>query len=128
MNLFIYVATVSEKGRHFVAAASELPSGVEMEIFETKAGLIRRLRQPKDGASVVILFDPSREDLGALEVIRQFLGNIPLLLVLSDQDPETLALSHRLLPSYITYVDSDLSQLLAVVRKLLPTDQEVRKS
>jgi len=123
MNLFIYLATVSEKGRHFLDSARRLAEGINMEVFETKSGLVKRLRQPKEGPSVTILFDPGREDLAGLDVIRQFLANIPLLLVLSDQDPETLALSHRLLPSYITYVDSDLSQLLAVVKKLLSTGQ-----
>ncbi len=98
-----------------------------MEVFDTQAGFIKRLRQPKDDSLIAILFDPSNEDLESMGGVREYLVNVSLLLVLSDQDPLTLALAHRLLPSYITYVDSDLSQLLSVIGKLLPAGGEVRK-
>jgi hypothetical protein len=128
MDLFIYLPTVSEKGRRFLDLVGQLPSGVDKEVFDTRGGFTKRLRQPKDHGLITILFNPSREDLEEMGSAREFLTNIPLLLVLSDQEPETLALAYRLLPSYITYVDSDLSQLLAVVRKLLPAGQEARGS
>jgi hypothetical protein len=128
MNLFVYLPTVSEKGHRLLDSIRPLPAVENVEVFETRVGFIRRLRQPKAESTIAILFDPSREDLEGLDIARQFLANVPLLLVLSDQDMETMALAHRLLPSYITYVESDLSQLLAVVKKLLPTGQEARKS
>jgi len=128
MSLFVCLPTVSEKGNRLLESLRGLPAGVSVEAFETREGLIRRLRQPKDDSSIAILFDPKREDLEEMDRASQFFANVPLLLVLADQDAETIALALRLLPTFITYIDSDLSQLLSVVSKLLQSGLEARKS
>ena len=127
MNLIIYLPALTEKGRRLLDSVRQLQFGIDVEVFETRAGFIRRLRQPKDNSLITILFEPSHEDLDDVRNACQFLVSVPLLLVLSDQDVVTMALAHRLRPSYITYVDSDLSRLLAVVKKLMPARQEARK-
>jgi hypothetical protein len=127
MNLFIYLPAVSEKGRRLLESARLLPPGINAEVFDTRSALVRRLRQPKEDSLIVVLFDPSHEDLEGLRNARELLVGVPLLLVLSDQDVPTMALAHRLLPSYISYVDSDMGQLFSVIRKLLPADHEARK-
>ena len=128
MNLFILLPAISEKGRRFLDGVRLLPPGVNVEVFDSRAGFIRRLRQPKGDSLIAILYDPSHEDLEEVRGAREFLADVPLLLVLSDQDAMTMALAHRLLPSYIAYVDSDQSQLFSVVRKLLPAAEEARKA
>jgi hypothetical protein len=128
MSLFVYLPTVSEKGNRLLESLRGLPAGVSVEAFEIRAGFIRRLRQPKDDSSIAILFDPSRADLEELDRASQFFANVPLLLVLADQDAATMALALRLLPTFITYIDSDLSQILSVVSRLLPSPMEARKS
>jgi hypothetical protein len=128
MNLFIFLPALSEKGRRFLDGVGQLPPGVNVEVFDTRAGFIWRLRQPKGDSLIAILYDPSHEDLDEVRSARQFLADVPMLLVLSDQDAMTMALAHRLLPSYIAYVDSDLAQLFSVVRKLLPAAEEARKA
>jgi hypothetical protein len=128
MKLMIYLPAASEKGRRLVDGVRLLPPGTNVEVFDTRAAFLRQLRQPKDDSLIVLLFDPSHEDLEGVKNVREILVNVPLLLVLSEQDPLTMALAHRLLPSYITYVDSDPSQLLSVISKLLPVRQEARKA
>jgi DNA-binding NarL/FixJ family response regulator len=124
MNLFAYLPSISEKGRCFLDDVRLLPSEIRVEVFDSRAGFIRRLRQPKEDSLIVVLFDPSHEDLESLRNARQLLVNVPLLIVLADQDALTMALAHRLLPSYITYVDSDPSQLFSVISKLAPAGLE----
>jgi len=128
MNLFIYLPGFSEKSQPFLNGLRRLPSEISVEVFDTRAAFIRRLRQPKDDSLVAVLFDPSHEDLESMRNARQLLVNVPLLLVLDDQDMLTMALAHRLLPSYITYVDSDMSQLFSVIIKLLPPGLEAQKT
>ncbi len=128
MNLFVYLPAFSEKNHLFLDGVRFLPSAISLEVFETRMGFIRRLRQPKDDSTIALLFDPTHEDLDSIRSALPFLVNVPLLLVLADQDVVTMALAHRLLPSYITYVDSDLSQLFSVIRKLAPASQEAHKA
>jgi hypothetical protein len=128
MNLFIYLPAVSEKGRRLLESVRLLPPGINAEVFDTRSALVGRLRQPKEDSLIVLLFDPSHEDLDGLRKARELFVGVPLLLVLSDQNVPTMALAHRLLPSYISYVDSDMAQLFSVIRKLLPADHEARKA
>ncbi len=128
MKLFIYLPSFSEKSRRFLDGVRLLPSEISAEVFDSLVGFIKRLRQPKDDPLIVALFDPSHEDLESVRSARQFLVNVPLLLVLPDQDALTMALAHRLLPSYIAYVDSDLSQLFSVISKLAPACPEAQES
>jgi hypothetical protein len=128
MKLLIYLPALSEKRSRLAAGIRRLPAEINVEMFDTLAGFIGRIRQPKDDFLISILFDPSHDDLEDVRGVRQFLANVPLLLVLSDQDMQTIALAHRLLPSYVTYVDSDLAQLFSVIRKLSTAGQESRKS
>jgi DNA-binding NarL/FixJ family response regulator len=127
MNLYIYLPDISEKGRRLLDSVRLLPPGINTEVFDTRSALVRRLRQPKVDSLIIVLFDPSHEDLEGLRDVRELLVSVPLLLVLSDQDLPTMALAHRLLPSYISYIDSDMTQLFSVIRKLLPASQEARK-
>ena len=127
MNLFICLPAVSEKGRRLLESARLIRPGINVEVFDTRSALVTRLRQPKEDSLIVVLFDPSHDDLEGLRNARGLLVGVPLLLVLSDQDAPTMALAHRLRPSFINYVDSDMGQLFAVIRKLLPAGQEARK-
>ncbi len=127
MNLFIYLPAISEKGRRLLECVRLLPPGINAEVFDRRSAFVRRLRQPKEDSLIVVLFDPSHEDLEGLREARELLVGAPLLLVLSDQEAPTMALAHRLLPSYIGYVDSDMAQICSVIRKLLPADQEALK-
>jgi hypothetical protein len=128
MKFFVYLPAASEKGNLLLDGLRGLPPGNEVEVFDSREDLLRRLRQPKDLRLIVLLFDPSHEDLDDFRSVRHVLVDIPLLLVLSDQDVVTMALAHRLLPSYISYIDSDLAQLFSVIRKLAPAAQEAHKS
>lgn len=127
MKLLVYLPSFSEKSRRFLDEVRLLPSEISVEEFDSRTGFIRGLRQPKDDSLIVVLFDPRHEDLESVRNARQLLVNVPLLLVLADQDALTMALAHRLLPSYITYVDSDLSQLFSVIRKLAPASLEPKE-
>lgn len=127
MSLIVYLPGFTEKGSALLEGLKRLPPGTVVDVFESRPEFTRRLRRPHDDVSIAVLFDPSHEDLDRLRDVREFLDRVHLLLVLADQDPQTLALAHRLLPSFITYVDSDIGQLLSVIRKLLPSVQEARK-
>jgi hypothetical protein len=128
MNLFVYLPAFSERSQTFLAGARFLPSRISLEVFDTRTGFLHRLRQPKDDSAIALLFEPTHEDLDNMRTALPFLVKVPLLLVLVDQDVVTMALAHRLLPSYITYVDSDVSQLFSVIRKLAPASQEAHKA
>ncbi len=54
-----------------------------------------------------------------LLAIRDFLSDIRMIVVLKDQEKDTITKAHRLYPRYITYADSDFIDVGAVLTKMM---------
>jgi hypothetical protein len=118
MNLFLYTHVPHVGGEQILSAVAPLISQGSIEVFQHLTGFVERLRRPKDVLSLAILMGPSKDDLRMLVASRDFLKETKTLLVLPDQDEETLFLAYRVFPAFITYVDSPMSDLTAVVKRL----------
>jgi hypothetical protein len=127
LNIFVYFSSPAGSRPSFLDRLHQLLPEAQPEVFVSLEDFKRRLRRPKNDSSITIVFSPSREDLSALGSVREYLGKVHLLLVLPDQEAATLALAHRLLPSFITYVDSDFTELLSVVNKLWDSVRDEKK-
>jgi hypothetical protein len=89
-----------------------------IESHESVESLKRRLLSPAGSDTVLLVMPDGKEDLEALMPIRNILFNLKTILVLPDKSEETVALGHRLRPSFLSYKDSDFSDVAAVVRKM----------
>lgn len=119
MNLLLYT-TASQEVMERVRTMLEpsVPDGITLEVHRTINDLSRRLRQPKEDATVAILLIASREDLLDLFSIRHLFRDVRIVLVLPDLEDQTIALAHRLRPRYLTYIDSYFPALATVVNKM----------
>jgi hypothetical protein len=118
MNLFFFLRDSNCREHELAsAAASAFPPG-SLEVFSDIESFAGRMRKPKDALSVAVFWNPTREDLRRIASLRDFLKGVRILLVLSDQDEETIALAHRTLPTYITNVEEGLAEVVSVLKKL----------
>lgn len=95
----------------------QLP-GLLIETTPSLAELTCRLCRPLSGISVVIIHVRSVEELELLTVLTDILDAIRLVLILPDRSSSTTALSLRLNPSFISYPDTCLFDVIAVLQKL----------
>jgi hypothetical protein len=89
-----------------------------IEIYRTLSSFLHRLQNPPDLPFVVVLLAGERNELLDFRSIDHLLGGTRLILVLPDQAEETLRTAHRLRPRYLTYADSDFSDLAQVIKKM----------
>ena len=89
-----------------------------IEIYRTLASFLHRLQNPPDLPFVIVLLAGERNELSDFRSINHLLGGTRLILVLPDQAEETLRTAHRLRPRYLTYADSDFSDLAQVIKKM----------
>jgi hypothetical protein len=68
---------------------------------------------------VVILIAADRQALRQLLSLKGFLRRIRIILVLPDDEEETIAMAHRLNPRYLCYLEDNCSELGLVVSKML---------
>jgi hypothetical protein len=80
--------------------------------------LLHRLQHPPEISFVVVVFAVGEEELWNLYGLRLLLEGTRLILVLPDQEEETLKAAHRLRPRYITYADNDFTDLIGVIQRM----------
>lgn len=90
-----------------------------MEVYRTINDLSRRLRQPKEEPTILVLVPAVPEDILDLFAIRHLFRNCRIVFVAPDLENETLSIAHRLRPRFLGYNDGDFGELCIVVSKML---------
>lgn len=121
MKLICYANPDDEAGQRIEAVIHELISRADTEICQTVASLSRRLRQPGNGVTIAILLTISKKDLGDILSLSDLLSDLRIVLVLPDRDKDTIAKGLTLRPRFLTFADSDFTELSAVLGKMLKT-------
>ncbi|HYA48436.1 MAG TPA: hypothetical protein VEG35_01950 [Burkholderiales bacterium] len=118
MNVLFYMRTPGIREDDLLRAVAPFVSRGSLEVFADLESFAGRVRRPKDLPSVALIWNPTKDDLRALASLRVLLGGGRILLVLPDQEEETIALAHRVRPAYITYVDEGISGVVSVLTRL----------
>jgi hypothetical protein len=95
-----------------------------VETFPTADELTRRLRAPSEETKIVILLIKDHGELRHLLSIQHLFLNVPLLIQVPDDSPETLQMVHRLRPRYLNGAGGDFGLLVEVLRKILNNPQK----
>lgn len=118
MYIFAYLPRALEEGHELLNAVAPIVAGGRLEVYYDLQRFAARIRRPKDPSSVAIVWDPTREDLRDIGAMRPLLEGIRTLLVLPDEDAETVVLAHKLLPAYIAYIDDGITAIVSVLERL----------
>jgi hypothetical protein len=120
MNLFIYSSKSKGAANRLQWQIRSCMQGNPTETFNSVAHLSHRLHWPyaKRGETIAVLFAADRQDLANFLSIRDLLEGISIILVLPDNENETIAAGHRLRPRYISYADGNFEDVAAVLIKM----------
>ena len=81
--------------------------------------LSQRLREPAEGQRIVLLSVSNQQDLSLIQAIRSLLSDESIIIILPDREADTIAMGHSLHPRFLTYMDSDFTELTGVLVKML---------
>ncbi len=116
LNLLLF-STLSQRANRGLDKILAYPSQ-RTEIFSTISSLSSRLCQPKYDLDVAVFVAASKDEVEALLSINNLIDDLPVILVLPDQGCETVSKGHIFRPRFLTYLDSDFSDILAVLEKM----------
>ncbi|MBI5522016.1 MAG: hypothetical protein HY910_05250 [Desulfarculus sp.] len=106
----------AEINSRLLAVVNNLPCHPQVEVLKNAADLGPRLQQPRPQCLLCLALAPSGEDLARLLDVAPLLQGIPLVLVLPDEQPATLAQAHRLRARYLTSLQRpEAPQMIAAV-------------
>jgi L-lactate utilization protein LutB len=119
MKIFLYSKVGGQSGDILEKIIKTHLPGVEMVVYRTIDDLSQSLRQPIENSGVAIFVVSNQEDLKNILSIHYLFQNIQTILLLPNKAPETVALAHKLRPRFLTDINTDLSEIIAVLKKML---------
>ncbi len=119
MNLFCLVTAKGGEGERFLRAASPLFAPEKVEVFRDVESFAERLRKPRDPSCAVLALGPSDGDMRRLVSLREFLKDARILVALGDHTEETIALVHKTLPTYISYLENGTDGIVTVLKQVM---------
>ncbi len=91
----------------------------DVEVYRSVVTLSRRFERPR-GDIVLMVFLIGRHDiLNHMILLKNHMYDLPIALVLPDAERETILKGHKFYPRFITFVESDYSDLSLALQKIL---------
>ena len=119
MNVFFYLSVTNKVDVRIQGVVEIAKSMAKTEVFRSIEDISSRLCRPAGSPTVVILLAGNKKDLIDFAFIRYLLSDTPIILVLPDREESTISMGHGLVPRFLTYMDSNLMEVGAVLQKML---------
>ncbi len=116
-NILLYMDTVS--GKRLQDAILNMVPSDQLTICRTVQELTADLLQSPFPFDIVVLFMATQKGFFPVLSVRYLLIDHRVILVLPDRNRETIASGHSLFPRFISYADGDLSDVTAVLSRML---------
>lgn len=91
----------------------------EFEICHSIRDLAERLGRPLSDVKVAVLFAINREEINGILSIGDLMRDVKTILILADQDKDTIMKAHTLRPRYITWLDTDFGNVPTVLKRMV---------
>jgi hypothetical protein len=123
MSLILYGRQYEDNGIQFRSDINTLASKNEVEMLNTPESLAKRLLQVSCRQAIVVIVTKKRDELVCLLPIVHLLRKARVILVVPDQDPETLKIGYKLEPRFLKCGDNDFTEVHAVLKNMLRGDK-----
>jgi hypothetical protein len=118
MKSVLYTKGRSDIAEKLIAIVSRQISETRIMVCNSIELLSNKLRQPLNNISVIILLITSRDELIQLNLMSSLFDNSRVILILPDRDKATLSLGFELKTSFVSYIDSDLQNVISVLKQI----------
>jgi hypothetical protein len=118
MDILLYLSIKDGVGAQLKNIIESLPFGEKLEVYNAIASLDIRLRNTLYKGAIAVLLADTKEALSRIYTIGHLLNEISIILIIPDQDEDTIRQAHALRPRFLTYTDSNFKDVAAVLEKL----------
>ena len=91
----------------------------EFEICRSIRELGERLGKPLSNVKVAVIFAINREEIKGILLLGDLIRDVKTILILADQDKDTVMKAHTLRPRYITWLDTDFGNVPTVLKRMV---------
>lgn len=119
MQLLIYVSPLNTLSPSLLHKIDSLREGQQSDHVTSIDALHTYLGRPSGTDFITVVVPSDEAELDLLIAMRHLLRDRRVVLVLPDAKARTVSHGHLLRPRYVSYADGDLSDVTAVISKML---------
>jgi hypothetical protein len=119
MASIIYLPVNNGLEERFGALLGIAASEKEMQICRSLGELSEMLREPRSNVTVAVLFAVNREDIKGILSLGDLMADVKSILILADEDQDTMVSVHKLRPRYVTWTDCDPMDIFTVLKRIV---------
>jgi hypothetical protein len=119
MSILFYAPIDKDITEKYKRAIETAAPNETLEIYHTIDCLARRLFQPKYTISVAIFWAATKQDLSDIVSLRDWFDGVRLILILPDDEQDTVRKGHTLFPRFLSFIDSDFVMITSVLKKMV---------
>jgi hypothetical protein len=124
MKTILYANDLTALGEKLKNMTQTQISGIHVEDCNSIEYISQILRQPLNNVSVLILLLSSKDELIKFNLMNTLFDNLRIILVLPDNKKGMLSLGVKLKPSFISDVESDMQDVVSVLRQIIKKENE----
>ena len=118
MKTLFYTSNASkEKERFKIDIQHHIPF-IIIETVNSIYQLQKSLMRPMNRISAAVLWVGHHSELTYLIELLPYFDNIRIIIILPDRSPDSMPLALRLMPSFISYADKDLDDIISVLKQI----------
>jgi hypothetical protein len=119
MASIIYIPSENDLGHRFLALLEMAIPNKKFEICRSVEEMSARLGMPLSNVKVAVLFAVTRTEIMRILALGDLIADVKSIIILADDDRDTMMKAHTLRPRYITWLDSDFSNVVSVLRNMV---------
>jgi hypothetical protein len=97
-----------------------------IEVYKNIQDLRSRLCLPRCEAAIAVVHISNQEDMNDILSVRPQLENIPIVLILPDEDTDIIAAGHAMHPRYLCFKEDRFEDLRTVLGKMIDAGTKAR--
>jgi len=119
MQVLFYASRNDKDANRLEAAIHDAVPGRAIELFTRLDALRERFRFIVEPDSIAVLLASDIEELREMQMFRELLPEIYVILVIPDWQERTVKLAHLLLPRFLNQKTDSFTDLIKVLKKMV---------
>jgi hypothetical protein len=121
MQLLFYSSKNDKNKKRLEAVIQDAVPYKTIESFTCLDTLQERIRSIVEPNSIAILLASDRDELRKMQMLRELLPEIYVILVIPDWKKSTVSLAHLLLPRFLSQKEDSFANIKKVLKKMVQT-------
>lgn len=117
--MIFYLPAYEEKGEELLNRMITELAPRKIETYRCFPDLCRRLQCPFPDVKVAVLLCMTKAHLQEIFTLGEYLQDLKVILVLPDDDTETIIKAHNLRPRYLSWLDHNFFDIVAVLKRMV---------